>query len=323
MTNQPLPSFPVVWSQVQDHEKRIAALEAAIKSVWSGTSPLKHPLHCCQECGEFRGHGHVCKPANTAAVIAPLAPLVEAKVSCPCGMPGEEHLCEAKALTVAELKASAGHICGARCAAIEAAANKVRPPIDVEIAYDAIDDIRNALDLSKPATPNLPATSYDERSGRIYYQDIVYHVCSCIDRMEGGKGNIVCGTYQTPSLAVQEWMSAIANRRQKAPNLPENPDSSLTAGKAKRILVRAKMGNACGTYHGLKDCINDIIEIAAEPDPETPKPSPDILKAAQTLCDLLIGESDIHILAARSELLRAMEAEKKVGSFFMTIRLGK
>lgn len=52
-----------------------------------------------------------------------------------------------------------------------------------------------------------------EKQARIYYQNIVYHVCSVLDAIEGrhisdGTG-IVCGTLETPATGVQEAMGRV------------------------------------------------------------------------------------------------------------------
>lgn len=55
-------------------------------------------------------------------------------------------------------------------------------------------------------------TRLDEKRRRIYYQNIVYHVCNsldAIDHKQPGAG-IVCGTVDEPSTAVQDRMRLMA-----------------------------------------------------------------------------------------------------------------
>jgi hypothetical protein len=50
-----------------------------------------------------------------------------------------------------------------------------------------------------------------EKERRIYYQDIVYSVCTALDYIDGkspGVG-IICGTADEPSAAVQERMERL------------------------------------------------------------------------------------------------------------------
>jgi hypothetical protein len=51
----------------------------------------------------------------------------------------------------------------------------------------------------------------EEKEARIYYQDIVYHVCNVLDKMDGKKPGlgIVCGTSKTPARNVQERMDKL------------------------------------------------------------------------------------------------------------------
>jgi hypothetical protein len=51
----------------------------------------------------------------------------------------------------------------------------------------------------------------EEKSRRIYYQDIVYAVCNALDRIDGRKPGqgIVCGTFDSPSDQVQRRMEAL------------------------------------------------------------------------------------------------------------------
>lgn len=50
-----------------------------------------------------------------------------------------------------------------------------------------------------------------EFNARIYYQDIVYHVCNVLDRIDGKRvgGGLVCGTLETPTQEVQERMDKL------------------------------------------------------------------------------------------------------------------
>ena len=55
-------------------------------------------------------------------------------------------------------------------------------------------------------------TMKTEKQRRIYYQNIVYHVCNALDRIDGnlpGYG-IVCGTADQPSYEVEARMTALA-----------------------------------------------------------------------------------------------------------------
>lgn len=50
-----------------------------------------------------------------------------------------------------------------------------------------------------------------EKKAREYYQEIVYHICQVLDRIDGkepGHG-VVCGTLETPSTEVQERMDKL------------------------------------------------------------------------------------------------------------------
>ena len=52
-----------------------------------------------------------------------------------------------------------------------------------------------------------------EKDRRVYYQDIVYAVCSVLDEIDGNhisKNNaIVCGTVDNPSIEVQQRMDCL------------------------------------------------------------------------------------------------------------------
>jgi len=51
----------------------------------------------------------------------------------------------------------------------------------------------------------------EEKDRRVYYQDIVYHVCKILDQIDGkepGKG-IVCGNAKNPTAEVQNRMSKL------------------------------------------------------------------------------------------------------------------
>lgn len=56
----------------------------------------------------------------------------------------------------------------------------------------------------------------EERERRIYYQDIVYAVCSALDEIDGNhvsKGTgIVCGTLGSPSTEVQDRMKRLVEQ---------------------------------------------------------------------------------------------------------------
>lgn len=60
-----------------------------------------------------------------------------------------------------------------------------------------------------------------EKARRIYYQDIVYKVCSMIDAAQGNhisKGTgVVCGTLETPSTEVQEQLAKLLSRLRNVP----------------------------------------------------------------------------------------------------------
>jgi len=50
-----------------------------------------------------------------------------------------------------------------------------------------------------------------EKDRRMYYQNILYHVCLCLDRIDNkSRGNgIVCGCIEAPSTEVQERMDKL------------------------------------------------------------------------------------------------------------------
>lgn len=60
-----------------------------------------------------------------------------------------------------------------------------------------------------------------EKERRMYYQKIVYYICSILDDINGNKpGNgIVCGTVEHPSTDVQERIEKLAKeiKRQRKP----------------------------------------------------------------------------------------------------------
>ncbi len=60
------------------------------------------------------------------------------------------------------------------------------------------------------------AAGDDEKKRRIYYQNIVYHVCNALDRIFAkrptrGEG-IVCGTVDTPTQQVEAAMQIVEHR---------------------------------------------------------------------------------------------------------------
>lgn len=70
-----------------------------------------------------------------------------------------------------------------------------------EPPFDESSDYIGALDME------------NEEQCRLYYQDIVYHICNCLDRIQGrkvteGRG-IVCGTVGSPTTEVQDAMTAL------------------------------------------------------------------------------------------------------------------
>jgi len=50
-----------------------------------------------------------------------------------------------------------------------------------------------------------------EKERRIYYQDIVYHVCNALDKIDGDRMAITCGTVETPTTQVQDRMDMLKN----------------------------------------------------------------------------------------------------------------
>jgi len=80
-----------------------------------------------------------------------------------------------------------------------------------------------------------------EQERRIYYQNIVYHVCNALDRIDGkrpGHG-IVCGTADEPSTAVQQRIAALANevlelRTANAHICGDSPQMDLCCNTCKR-----------------------------------------------------------------------------------------
>ena len=53
-----------------------------------------------------------------------------------------------------------------------------------------------------------PAQKPTEKQRRVYYQDLVYHACNCIDRVLGG--STVCGTADWPTSEFKERMDLLA-----------------------------------------------------------------------------------------------------------------
>ena len=62
-------------------------------------------------------------------------------------------------------------------------------------------------------TLNDPHKSIDagitEKQRRVYYQDIVYHVCNALDKAFPGK--TVCGTVEQPSDEVQQRIDSLVS----------------------------------------------------------------------------------------------------------------
>ena len=52
-----------------------------------------------------------------------------------------------------------------------------------------------------------------EKERRIYYQSIVYDVCNCLDKINGGR--IRCGTAESPCSNVQKAMDELVERLKK------------------------------------------------------------------------------------------------------------
>lgn len=82
--------------------------------------------------------------------------------------------------------------------------------IESEYAYCELCEcqsrLRDALEMERVLSR--------EKAARVYYQDIVYHVCNVLDRIMGNKATqgtgIVCGTVETPTRQVQEAMDELA-----------------------------------------------------------------------------------------------------------------
>lgn len=49
----------------------------------------------------------------------------------------------------------------------------------------------------------------DEKSRRVYYQDIVYHVCNVLDRLYPSEKHVACGTVNSPTTNVQTMMDGV------------------------------------------------------------------------------------------------------------------
>ena len=52
-----------------------------------------------------------------------------------------------------------------------------------------------------------------EKERRIYYQDIVYHVCNILDKY--ARRRVTCGTYNSPFTDVQDLVAKMYEENQK------------------------------------------------------------------------------------------------------------
>ncbi len=88
------------------------------------------------------------------------------------------------------------HLADTICAAVHLA--------DAYLAANPADSDVALLKNEERMQAENPAT---EKRRRIYYQDIVYHVCNALDRRFGGVTR--CGTWADPSTEVQEKINRL------------------------------------------------------------------------------------------------------------------
>lgn len=107
-----------------------------------------------------------------------------------------------------------------------------------------------------------------EKDRRVYYQDLVYHVCHCIDLVNGdapGHG-VCCGTAEKPSTQLKEEMAKLMDRlRAKGERFGLNRFPARMHLALQRIAEYAKAhmefpclnrGDDPDESYGCDDCIN-------------------------------------------------------------------
>ena len=85
---------------------------------------------------------------------------------------------------------------------------------DNDSAFEHANETVEKLETDLAAKDKRIGELEREKDARIYYQNIVYHACNVLDRIENKKpgAGIVCGTLESPSNEVQEKMDSIQKR---------------------------------------------------------------------------------------------------------------
>lgn len=109
--------------------------------------------------------------------------------------------------------------------------------LDTSVAEDYILNVTwllSTLPTLKPTAPAAPAEPTSEKARRVYYQDIVYSVCSVLDEIDGRKAGsgIICGTAETPSTEVQDRMKRLLAEWRNRATTTEPSKPSLEAALA-------------------------------------------------------------------------------------------
>src|ERR1041384_1829379 len=105
------------------------------------------------------------------------------------------------------------------------------------------------------------AVAEAEKQRRVYYQNIVYHVCAVLDRMNGnnvsrGTG-IVCGTIDEPSNQVQNAMDAFEKGCQFASEKMKAAEARAVAAEGERDRHKTALLKIKATYFRCDHWTND------------------------------------------------------------------
>ncbi len=110
------------------------------------------------------------------------------------------------------------------------------------------------------------AAEEEEKNRRIYYQNIVYHVCNALDRIfakRPGKG-IVCGTVDTPTQNVEAAMQIVEYRcTEWAKIMTERDHAAGGEGPAMNDIVeKIQAGNY--THADVDAAVQEILRLRKE-----------------------------------------------------------
>lgn len=151
-----------------------------------------------------------------------------------------------------------------------------------------------------------------EKARRVYYQDIVYSVCSVLDEIDGRKAGsgIICGTAETPSTEVQDRMKRLlAEWRNRATTTePSKPSLEAALAVVRDAVVRA--GQTLGVYGYLQT--GDVFSIGGCDYETAEHAAKEIHRLASERHDKELAAAQARYDAARKAFAEAMEELARV-----------